>query len=57
MDDAIGAVLSWFVPIMPGGMFIGACISMTHGLVGHYLSGFDWSVAYLTCFGSASVYH
>ena len=34
MDNAVGAVLSWFVPTIIGGMFLGPCISMTHGLVG-----------------------
>jgi len=34
MDDAYGAVLSWFIPTIIGGMFLGPCISMTHGLVG-----------------------
>jgi MFS family permease len=34
MDNATGAVLSWFIPTVIGGMFLGPCISMTHGLVG-----------------------
>ncbi len=34
MDNAIGAVLSWFIPTVIGGMYLGPCISMTHGLVG-----------------------
>jgi MFS family permease len=34
MDNGVGAVLSWFVPTILGGMFIGPCISMTHGMVG-----------------------
>jgi len=34
MDNGFGAVLSWFIPSCIGGMFLGPCISMTHGMVG-----------------------
>ena len=34
MDNAAGAMLSYFIPVCIGGMFLGPCISMTHGLVG-----------------------
>ncbi|MEM1153236.1 MAG: MFS transporter [Pseudomonadota bacterium] len=34
MESGTGAALSWFVPAFVGGMYLGPCLSMTHGLVG-----------------------
>ncbi len=34
IDTGPVAALSWIVPAVVGGMYLGPCISMTHGLVG-----------------------
>lgn len=34
MDSAMSATLSWFIPVFCGGLYLGPCFAMTHGLVG-----------------------
>ncbi|BFM15648.1 MFS transporter [Maricurvus nonylphenolicus] len=34
IDNGLHAAMSWFLPAFIGGMYLGPCLSMTHGLVG-----------------------
>lgn len=34
VESGTGAAVSWFLPAFIGGMYLGPCLSMTHGLVG-----------------------
>ena len=33
-DSGVAAAVTWFIPSVIGGMYLGPCLSMTHGLVG-----------------------
>jgi MFS family permease len=33
-DSGVAAAVTWFVPSVIGGMYLGPCLAMTHGLVG-----------------------